>query len=93
METSLASSAEATVSPAKAGSLRPFQRKWIGCDRSTCPPFFEPVAHQCATPEAAPSSISAPVANRSSPNPAISSCGRPFASVQAMVSPPAGIAL
>ena len=27
--------AEATVSPAKAGSLRPFQRMWIGCDRST----------------------------------------------------------
>ena len=57
------------------------------------PALLEPVAHQCATPEAAPSSISAPVANRSSPNPAISSCGRSFASVQAMVSPPAGMAL
>ena len=53
----------------------------------------EPVAHQCATPEAAPSSTSAPVVKRSSPKAAISSCGRPFAIVQAMVSPPAGIAL
>ena len=55
--------------------------------------LVEPVAHQCATPEAAPSSIKAPVAKRSSPNPRISSCGRSFARVKAMVSPPAGIAL
>ena len=50
-------------------------------------------SHQCATPDAAPSSTSAPIAKRPRPNSVISSCGRSFAIVQAMVSPPAGIAL
>ena len=49
--------------------------------------------HQCATPLAAPSSINAPRAKRSRPKSAINGCGVPVATVCAIVSPPAGIAL
>ena len=55
--------------------------------------LVEPETHQCATPDAAPSSTSAPDAKRLRPKDSISACGFPFAMVQAMVSPPAGIAL
>ena len=54
---------------------------------------WEAIAHQCATPDAAPSSTSAPVANLPRSKASINGCGRPFAMVQAIVSPPAGIAL
>jgi hypothetical protein len=49
--------------------------------------------HQCATPEAAPSSMSAPLTKRSKPKPAINGCGSSLTIVYAIVSPPAGIAL
>ena len=49
--------------------------------------------HQCATPAAPCSSISAPVTKRSSENGAFSSCGSPWASVQANVQPDPGVAL
>ena len=55
--------------------------------------LVEAKSHQCATPDAAPSSTSAPAAKRSRPKDSISACGFPFAIVQAIVSPPAGIAL
>src|SRR5262249_44116218 len=49
--------------------------------------------HQCATPAAPCSSISAPVVKRSSWNGALSSCGSPCASVCANTQPEPGVAL